>query len=154
MSDRPDLSGFLEAAAKSFGQAQADIGLPEGMRPSMLITEAELAVKAGMRLEGGALRIEPVSTASSVKGGIQPEALSTITVKYVAARSEGGGEPVRTPDDVVKEVKDRGDVADLGKVLGDLRVSARFIPDLDIWTAVVVDDRQRIVRTINVPDRK
>jgi hypothetical protein len=32
-------------------------------------------------------------------------------------------------------------------------VSARYIPDLEIWTATVVDDRQRIVRTVNIPDR-
>jgi hypothetical protein len=53
----------------------------------------------------------------------------------------------------VKEVEDRKDVSDLAGILGNLRVSARFIPDLDIWTAAVVDDRNRVVRTVNLPDR-
>lgn len=155
MSDH-DLGGLLDAAKKSFGQAQADIGLPEGVRAGMLISEAELSVKAGMRLDAGVLKIEPVSVEASRKGNVVPEALSTLTVRYVAAREEGPGAagPSRSTEDVVGEVKGREDVAALADVLGDLHVEARYVPALGVWTAAVRDDRERLVRTVNVPDRE
>ncbi len=47
-----NFNAFLEAAGKSFGDAQKEIGVPEGMKAGMLIADAELAVKVGMRYEG------------------------------------------------------------------------------------------------------
>lgn len=157
MSDHDiDLSGFLDAAKQSFGQAQADVGLPEGIRAGMLISEAELNIKAGMRLDAGRLKIEPVSADASRQGSIVPEALSTVTVRYIAARQEGPAaqDPSRSADDVVDEVKKRKDIDKLSGVLGGLRVDARYIPALEVWTATVRDDRDRLVRTLNIPDSK
>jgi hypothetical protein len=154
MSDRDiDLTRLLEAARTSFGEAQGDL-LPDGVMPTMMLSEAELQVKAGMKLQKGLLSIEPVSVAELSKSSIKPDALSTVTIRYVAGRPEGAGQTsTRSVDDVVKEVEERKDVSDLAGILGNLKVSARYIPDLEIWTATVVDDRQRIVRTVNIPDR-
>jgi hypothetical protein len=156
MSERDiDLSTLLDATKKSFGQAQSDLGLPEGVRAGMLISDAELSIKAGMRLVAGELRIEPVSTDATRKGSIMPEALSTVTVRYIAAREEGPGvsSPARSTEEVVREVRDRKDVGTLAGILGDLRVDARYVPALQVWTAAVRDDQDRLVRTINLPDR-
>jgi hypothetical protein len=74
------------------GEAHGDVGLPEGIKASMMLSEAELQVKAGMKLDKGLLSIEPVSVAELSKSSIKPEALSTVTIRYVAARQEGASQ--------------------------------------------------------------
>jgi hypothetical protein len=106
-------------------------------------------------MEGSKLAIEPISLAASSKAGVVPEALSTIKVRYVAARSEIPADslPSRTKEDVVGAVAGRKDVLDLSKVLGDLRVTAHYVPELKLWATKVEDDRGRIIRTVNIQDR-
>ena len=156
MSTRPvDMDGLIEAAGRSFGNAQKEIGLPEGMSTGMLISDAEIDLKVGFRMEGSKLAIEPISLAASTKAGVIPEALSTIKVRYVAARSEIPADalPSRTREDVEGSVADRKDVLDLSKVLGDLKVTAHYVPELQLWATKVEDERGRIIRTVNIQDR-
>ena len=150
-----DLERLIEAAGRSFGKAQEDMGLPDGMSTGMVISEAELDLKVGFRFEGSRLSVEPVSAAAAAKGGVSPESLSTIKVRYVATRSELPPEkkPVRTEDDVVKEVTAREDVAELAGFLGKLNVSTRYVPDLKLWATRVEDDKGRTIRTLNIQDR-
>ncbi|TVP46679.1 MAG: hypothetical protein EA350_06695 [Gemmatimonadales bacterium] len=150
-----DLDHLIEAAGRSFGKAQEDMGLPDGMSTGMVISEAELDLKVGFRFEGGRLAVEPVSAAAVTRGGVSSEALSTIKVRYVATRSELPPEkkPTRSEDDVVREVRARKDVTELAGVLGSLQVNARYVPDLGLWATRVEDDRGRIIRSLNIQDR-
>ncbi|MEI6848316.1 MAG: hypothetical protein WCK32_09905 [Chlorobiaceae bacterium] len=146
---------FLEVAGKSFGNAQKEIGLPEGMNASMLIADAELAVKVGVRYEGNNLMIEPISAATSTKGNIIPEALSTITVRYVASRNENNATaPVQTKDEVIKAVAERADLARIKDILGTLNYDANYAEGINLWTVRVTDSKSRTVRTITVEDKK
>ncbi|ACF47223.1 conserved hypothetical protein [Prosthecochloris aestuarii DSM 271] len=147
---------FIDAASNSFGAAQKGIGLPEGMQSAMMISEAELTIKTSMRMNKGRLALEPVSSASSVKGGVQPDALSTVTIRYVAARSEGAvsNTPQKTRDEVLREVSSRKDLTRLQDILGTLDMNADYVKELDLWTVKVTDDRSRVVRVLNIEDKK
>lgn len=151
-----NFNAFLEAAGKSFGDAQKEIGLPEGVKAGMIIADAELAVKVGMRYEGQKILIEPVSASASSKGNIVPEALSTITIRYVASRQEEPGVPAasRTKEDVIGIVAERTDVARLTDILGKLDYSATYAGDMNLWTVRVTDGKARTVRTITIEDKK
>jgi hypothetical protein len=150
-----DLDHLIEAAGRSFGKAQEDMGLPDGMSIGMVISEAELDLKVGFRFEGSRLAVEPISAATAARGGVSPDSLSTIKVRYVATRSELPPEkkPTRSEDDVVSEVTARKDVAELAGVLGALHVSTRYVPDLKLWATRVEDDKGRTIRTLNIQDR-
>jgi hypothetical protein len=151
-----NFNAFLEAAGKSFGDAQKEIGVPEGMKAGMLIADAELAVKVGMRYEGKTILIEPVSAASSAQGNIVPEALSTITIRYVASRQEAAeaSTPSRTKEEVIGAVAGRKDVARLTDILGKLDYSATYAGEMNLWTVKVTDGKARTVRTITIEDKK
>lgn len=148
---------FLESASNSFGTAQKGMGLPDGLQAAMMISEAELTIKTGMRMDKGRLALEPVSSASSVKGGVQPDALSTVTIRYVAARSEDSAAsvaPRKTRDEVLSEVSARKDLEHLQGILGNLHMKADYVTGLDVWTVKVTDDRSRVVRVLNIEDKK
>jgi hypothetical protein len=150
------LDAFLEAAAQSFGMAQPEVGLPEGLQSAMLISSAELAVKAGLRFTGNKMIIEPVSAAAAAKGGVDSAALSTITIRYIAAQSDipASEKPGRSTEDVVKEVAVRPDIVKLREILGELTMNAHYVRDVNLWTVKVTDDQERTVRVVTLADKK
>jgi len=103
----------------------------------------------------GRLALEPVSSASSVIGGVQPDALSTLTIRYVAARSEGTelNAPRKSREDILREVSGREDLTRLRGILGTLDMNADYVKELDLWTVKVTDDRSRVVRVLNIEDK-
>jgi len=150
-----DLDHLIEAAGRSFGKAQEDMGLPDGMSTGMVISEAELDLKVGFRFAGSRLAVEPISAAAAAQGGVSPDSVSTIKVRYVATRTELPLEkkPTRSEEDVVREVNTRKDVAALAGILGSLRVNTRYVPDLKLWATRVEDEKGRTIRTLNIQDR-
>lgn len=150
------LDDFLEAAGKSLGLAQKDIGAPEGMKAGMLLSDAELSIKVGMRYEGDKLMVEPISSSASAKGSVVPEAVSTITIRYVASHSEKSitDEPVRTKTDIIADVAKRKDVVKLQEILGELNIEANYVTDMNLWAVKVTDNAARTVRSITLEDKK
>ncbi|KAA6232545.1 hypothetical protein FP507_05205 [Chlorobium phaeovibrioides] len=143
---------FIGAVSNSFGTAQKGIGLVEGMQSAMMISEAEVTIKTGMRMNNkGQLALEPVSSASSV----QPDALSTLTIRYVAARGEGTdlNTPRTSREDILREVSSREDLTRLQGILGKLDMNADYAKELDLWTVKVTDDRSRVVRVLTIEDK-
>jgi len=149
------LDDFLDAAGKSLGIAQTDIGAPEGMKAGMLISDAELSIKVGMRYDGDKLMVEPISSSAAAKGSVVPEALSTITIRYVAAHNQKiSDEPVRTKNDIIADVAKRKDVVKLQEILGTLNIEANYVRDMNLWAVKVTDNAARTVRTITLEDKK
>jgi len=150
------LDDFIWAVGQSFGMAQQDAGLPEGMRSAMLISSAELAVKAGLRFAGGKMLLEPVTTSAAAKGGVDPAALSTITIRYVAAQGDPGALPQsgRTAEEVIEEVDGRPDIGRLREIMGELTMRANYVRDLNLWTVKVTDAQERTVRLFTIADTK
>ena len=149
------LGDLLDASAQSFHAAQQEAGLPKGLKSAMLISTAELAIKAGLRIAQGKLMIEPAN-AASVKRRVDSSALSTITIRYVAAQSDTSvaDEPELAKDKVEEEVAVRPDIAKLQDILGKLTIKAHYVPDLHIWNVHVTDDRGRTVRLLTIEDKK
>jgi hypothetical protein len=149
------LDDFVEAVGHSFAVAQKDVGLPAGRQSAMLISSAELAVKAGLRFSSGKMVLEPVSTVAAGKGGIEPAALSTITIRYVAAQSETpiSQRPERNREEIIAEVALRPDLVKLREILGDLTMQANYVPEQNLWTVKVSDAQERTVRMVSIADK-
>lgn len=149
-----ELNEFLEAAGLSLGQAQRSILGGEARPPAVVLSEAELEIRAGFRLGDRGLHIEPVGSEEAAKGTLQSGALSTLKVRFVAARSEeGANEPVRSRKDVVDAVTARSDVKRLSDLLGEVRVETAFVGEMGIWTAQVRDTQGTLLRQITLPDQ-
>ncbi|TLU81532.1 MAG: hypothetical protein FDX21_10630 [Chlorobium sp.] len=150
------LDDFLGAAGKSLGIAQKDIGVPDGMKPGMMLSDAELSIKVGMRYEGDKLMVEPISSSASAQGSVVPEAVSTITIRYVASHSakSTSDEPVRTKTDIIADVAKRKDVVKLQEILGKLNIEANYVRDMNLWAVKVTDNAARTVRSITLEDKQ
>jgi hypothetical protein len=149
MATEADLGGFLEAAGKSFTDAQGALaGDVVDLPPAVAIAEAELELKAAVqrRTDG---------TQDMRSGAITPGLLSTIRVQYVAVAADTltapSQQPTRTPKDVIDDVRGREDVAVLDRILGGLRYEAVLVPGKR-WLVTAHDPDDRLVREILVPD--
>jgi hypothetical protein len=152
-----DLAGFLEAAGRSLADAQGALtGIEAGVPQAMAISEADLEVKAAIAREPGGIRLEPISTADILRGGIEAGLLSTVRIHYVAVAPEtltaAGAEPSRTAVDVIGEVKVRPDLVALDRILEGLRYDAVFLPQTTRWLVVARDADARVVREVLVSD--
>jgi hypothetical protein len=153
-----DLGGFLEAAGKSFVEAQGALsGDVADIPPAVAIAEAELELKAALeRRADGTVTLETISTQDMRSGAITPGLLSTIRVQYVAVPADTLGapseQPVKTPKDVIDGVRGREDVAVLDKILGGLLYEVAYLPGRRRWLVTATDAEQRVVREIIVPD--
>lgn len=154
-----DLGGFLEAAGKSFSDAQGALaGDVVDLPPAVAIAEAELELKAAVqRRADGKVVLETISTQDMRSGAITPGLLSTIRVQYVAVAADSvlppSQQPTRQPRDVIAEVRGREDVAALDKILGGLQFEAVYVPGRR-WVVTAVDADRRLVREILVRDEK
>jgi hypothetical protein len=157
MAGEAELGGFLEAAGKSFTDAQGALaGEVVDLPPAVAIAEAELELKAAVQRRGdGAVVLETISTQDMRSGAITPGLLSTIRVQYVAVAADTvaapSQQPTRTPKDVIDDVRERDDVAALDKILGGLRYEAVFVSGKR-WLVTARDPDERLVREIVVPD--
>ena len=153
-----DLGGFLEAAGKSFVEAQGALsGGVADIPPAVAISEAELELKAALeRRADGTVTLETISTQDMRSGTITPGLLSTIRVQYVAVPADTlsapSEQPTRTPKDAIDTVRKREDVAVLDKILGGLLYEAAYLPGRRRWLVTATDAEQRVVREILVPD--
>lgn len=154
MARDAELNEFLEAAGLSLGQAQRSILGGETRPPQVVLSEAELEIRAGFRLDDRGLHIEPVGSEGVVRGALDSSALSTLKVRFVAARSEEGpDQPTRSRKDVVEAVTARADVKRLSELVGEVRVDAAFVGEMGIWTAQVRDAQGTLLRQLTLPDQ-
>lgn len=157
MASEAELGGFLEAAGKSFSDAQGALaGELVDLPPAVAIAEAELELKAAVqRRTDGTLVLETISTQDMRSGAITPGLLSTIRVQYVAVAADTvtapSQQPTRTPKDVIDDVRVREDVAVLDRILGGLRYEAVLVPGKR-WLVTARDADERLVRELLVPD--
>ncbi len=157
MTGEAELGGFLEAAGVSLEEAQRGLG-GAAVPTTVAIAEVELEVKATIEpTEGEGLSLRPVSSEEAQE--IDPEALSTVRVRYVPVADEGpvptpagGEEPRRSAEEVIAEVRGHRDVAALARALGELSFHAGFVPSMRRWLVVVSDDQDHTVREVVVPD--
>jgi predicted RecA/RadA family phage recombinase len=155
---KADLGGFLEAAGKSFVDAQGALsGDLVDIPPAVAIAEAELELKAALeRRADGTVTLETISTSDMRSGAITPGLLSTIRIQYVAVPadtlSSPSERPAGTPKDAIDSVRGREDVAVLDKILGGLRYEAAYLPGRRRWLVTATDVEQRVIREVLVPD--
>jgi hypothetical protein len=159
MATEAELGGFLEAAGKSFTDAQGALaGDLVDLPPAVAIAEAELELKAAVqRRTDGTVVLETISTQDMRSGSITPGLLSTIRVQYVAVAADTvaapSQQPTRTPKDVIDDVREREDVAVLDRILGGLRYEAVFVPGKR-WLVTARDADERLVREVVIQDEK
>jgi hypothetical protein len=88
-----ELSGFLEAAGRSLGEAQSQLlqGAPgaegaadAGGAAAVAISDIEIEVKATIGKNGEQLELQPVSSKDARRGTIDPNLLSSLRVRFVA----------------------------------------------------------------------
>ena len=158
MADGADLGGFLEAAGKSFVDAQGALsGDVADIPAAVAIAEAELELKAALeRRADGSVRLETISTQDMRSGAITPGLLSTIRVQYVAVPADTlvspSEQPSGTPKDAIDRVRAREDVVVLDKILGGLSYEATYLPGRRRWLVTATDVEQRVVREVLVAD--
>lgn len=150
----PALPQFLEAAGRSFAEAQAVLAGGSGLDTALVIADAELEVKAAVRTTDQGLVLQTISTADIRQGGVQPEALSTLKVRFVALGEPAAApsRPGRTPRAVIEEVAARPELAGLRRIFTDLRVEPVFVPETRRWLVTVADPQGRTLRELVVPD--
>jgi hypothetical protein len=157
---RADLTGFLEAAGRSLADAQGALaGEIVDIPTSVAISEAELEVKATMDKDAaGKIVLQTISTQAIQQGGLEPNLLSTVRIRYVAVAEDTivppSEQPTRTAGDVIDDVKGRDDVIALDKILGGLAYEAVFVPTTKRWLVTARDPEARLVREVVVPDAK
>lgn len=160
MSAGADLGGFLEAAGRSLADAQGTLGGGVTDIPSAVaIAEAELEVKAAVsRRADGTIQLETLSAQDMRSGAIASGLLSTVRVQYVAVAADTltapSQKPVRTPRDVIDNVRRREDVAALDRILGGLAFDAVYVASGKRWLVTATDAERRVVREVLVPDEK
>lgn len=153
----PPLGDLLEVAGRSLREAQTTLTAERGgLASQMAISDAELdlrvAVETGAK---GALHVRPIGSAEARKGAIEPAALSTLKVHFVAlADSEDvAGKASRSAQEVIDEVSSRDDVKALDSILDGLSFEAVFIPRRGRWLVMAHDAAGRTVREVILPDR-
>jgi hypothetical protein len=157
-SEPPDLKAFLEAAGRSLADAQGSLVGGAADIPAMVaISDAELEVKALVETRtDGKLALKPVSSQEALTGKIDPGALSTVKIRYVAVTDDTlsgpAQRPTRSADSVIAEVKRREDVASLGRILGTLKFEATFVPARRRWIVTATDPAGRVVREVLIAD--
>jgi hypothetical protein len=152
-----DLTGFVEAAGRSLADAQSALtGELVDLPTAVAISEAELEVKATVDRSSTGVVLQPVSTATVLKGGITPGVLSTLKIRYVAVAEDTVAPPSLRPSrdagSVIGEVQKREDVVALDQILGGLRFEAVFVPTRKRWLVTARDPEDRLVREVVVPD--
>lgn len=152
----PPMGDLLEVAGRSLREAQTTLTAERGgLASQMVISDAELdlrvAVETGAK---GELHVRPVGSAEARKGAIEPAALSTLKVHFIALADteEVAGKPDRSAQEVIDEVSSREDVKALESILDGLSFEAVFIPRRGRWLVTARDAIGRTVREVVLPD--
>lgn len=164
MSSKPtsvheaDLQAFLELAGNSLAGAQGTLNQGAALQSDIVLESAELEAKVMLNTSpDGRLSVAPISSRDLVASRFNTAGISTLRINFLATAldtSPGSSfqKPARTTDDVIKEVRDRPDVASLAKILGDLTINAAYEPKSKRWLVTASDNRDRIVREVVIHD--
>lgn len=149
------LPQFLEAAGRSFAEAQAALAGQAGLDTTLAIADAELEVRAALQTTDKGLQLQTISAADARQGGIQPDALSTVRVRFVALGEPAQAAALRpglTREQVAQQVSDRADLSGIKNVFERLHIDPVFVPESRRWLVTVSDPQGRMLRELVVPD--
>ncbi len=148
------LNSFLAAAGQSLSDAQASLTEGLGLSANLVLSEAQLEVKAAVSAdEKRGMALKTISARDISQGGIDPRLVSTLNFNFVATAGEAAPSgPNRTAAEVVGQVKNRSDVVALEKILGAFNYEATFVSDTKRWLVTVRDPQGRLVRESILPD--
>lgn len=148
-----DLRDFLEAAGASLGDAQGSLTAGTGLPTAMALSEAELEVKAAVQHSAAGVQLRTLTSDEVARGAVQPAAVSTVRVRYVAVAGEpAGGAPSKSADTVIRTVRRDADLKRLEKILGGLDYTAGFEPSSGSWVVRALDADGRLVREVLIAD--
>ena len=153
------LSEFLELTGQSIADAQGQIS-PVDQPTQLVIGNAEVEVKVAVATDPqGGVAIETITAADVRRGDIDPGVLSTLRVNFIVAAAEipspagtTAQKPKREMAEVIKDLSERSDVANLTRVLGPLAYEATYVPNTRRWLVIARDSKGRLVREAIVPD--
>jgi hypothetical protein len=148
---------FLESAGRSLSDAQRSLGVEAGGAPTMLLSTAELEVKAAVRSDAkGALSLQPMSVSDITRGTVDPGLLSTFRLQFVATAPDvvptPGPAPKRRVADLVAELRRKTDLGRIEKIVGELSYAASFIPARQVWLVTATDANNQVVREVILSD--
>ena len=155
-----ELGAFLDTVGRSFSVAQDALGAGLDLPTSFVIADAELEIKAAVSVDAaGRTVLQTLSARDLYEGAIDPGVLSTVRVGFAVTPREVAPEgplrverPNREPEEVIKDLRNRPDVATLAKILGDLDIQATYVAKEKRWLVVARDPRGRLVRHVVLPD--
>lgn len=155
-SGEAELKAFLEAAGRSLADAQQGLVPQERLATDMVIATADLELKVTMNTApDGRLLVRPIALADIAQGKVAADTLSTLRINFVASASEVRAPtqpPKKTPGSVTDAIRNRDDIRNLTRVLGELDINPIFVPESRTWQVVVKDAKGRLIRETIVPD--
>ncbi len=157
-----ELGAFLDTVGRSFSEAQDALGEGLDLPTSFVIADAELEIKAAVSVDAaGRTIVQTLSARELYEGAIDPGVLSTVRVGFTVTPREvlpkeplQAEQPNREPEEVIKDLRSRTDVAALAKILGDLEIQATYVPEEKRWLVVARDPSGRLVRQVVLPDER
>lgn len=155
MAEPTGLDAFIEAAGAGLSSAQAQIAGDELATVAMAVSAARLEARVLLDVaSSGAVQIVSVGRDEIQSLGAGADALSTITVDFVALSTSDDEPGAPTPpvkkDAAIDALATRDDVNRLSEVLGPLTFDATFVPTRAAWLVTATDERGRRVREIIV----
>jgi hypothetical protein len=162
------LNDLMQAAGASLGDAQTKLTEGIAQPPTkMALSDATLELKVAVDgVQGGALRITPVSPDDARSGAINVGALSTVTMRFVAFSADAvpvpapdtprgpTGEKLLTEKEAIKAVADRTDIKAIARALGPFTFDALFVAAKTVWLVSVKGRSGEVVRDVAVPAKK
>lgn len=149
------LDAFIEAAGSGLSSAQEQLAGAELQTTAMAVSEAKLEARVLLEMsERGAVRVVSVGREDLQALGAGADALSTVTVNFVALTSTDAEPGATTPpvkrETAISNLAERDDVVRLAQVLGPLAFEATFVPSRAAWLVTASDGRGRRVREVVV----
>lgn len=147
------LDDFIETVGSGLSNAQGKIAGGELDTTAMAVNEATLEARVVLDVDSaGVIRVGPVSREQIKSLGGAADALSTVTVNFVALTSAndpvGAPKPPLSKEAAIRRLSQREDVARLADVLGPLDFKATFVASRAAWLVTAVDERGRRVREV------
>lgn len=163
-----DLSELMASIGASLGAAQGQMTAGSAIPTTRFaMSEATLELKVAVDQSSGKIRVATIAADAVSKGAIDPAALSTVTMRFVAFGAdqivEAKAEPTNAATDAVvptdavpitkpmtkaeaiKALADRPDVQAAAKVAGNLVFSAALQRARQSWLVTAMDEAGKMV---------
>src|SRR5574341_1757774 len=93
MADQPTneagLQAFLQMAGRSLADAQTELGAGANLQTSLVIANAELEAKVGLKADSaGGLSVQPMSAQDLQRVSLNAAGISTLRVSFITTAGE------------------------------------------------------------------